>query len=137
MISDAKRNETSGRLIHVSGMTRHSVENREVEAGALPHGMRHFSKSDLAPFQEIGYMFFRNVNYVSELSDRNFGDALPFVRYERSPCTDLIFHLSGSNKEANKGYSGVHQQSDDVPEPWPSRISTTVPRFESLSPREP
>ena len=118
-------------------MTRHSVENREVEAAALPHGMRHFSKSDLTFIQEIGYMFFRTVNYVSELSDRKFEPSLPFVRYDDSSGIDLIFHLSGSNKEANKGYSGVHQQSDDVPEPWPSRISTTVPRFESLSPREP
>ena len=82
-------------------------------------------------------MFFRTVNYVSEPSDRNFGVELMFVKHEKSRGTDLIFHLSGSNKEANKGYSGVHQQSDDVPEPWPSRISTTVPRFESLSPREP
>ena len=110
-------------------MTRHSVENGQVEAGALPHGRRHFSKSDLTFIQEIGYMFFRTVNYVSELSDRNFGVALQFVRHEKSLGADLIFHLSGSNKEANKGYSGVHQQSGDVPEPWPSCISTTVPRF--------
>ena len=116
---------------------RHSAENRQVEAEALSHVGRHFSKSDQNFIQEIGYMFFRTVNYVSELSDRDFELALPFVMYERSLGTDLIFHLSGSNKEANKGYSGVHQQSDDVPEPWPSRISTTVPRFESLSPREP
>ena len=118
-------------------MTRHSVENREVEAGALPHGMRDFSKTDENFISEIWYMFFRTVNYVSEPSDLNFGAALPFVMQDESLCADLIFHLSGSNKEANKGYSGVHQQSDDVPEPWPSRISTTVPRFESLSPREP
>ena len=61
-------------------------------------------------------MFFRTVNYVSELSDRDFEPALPFVRHDRSPSADLIFHLSGSNKEANKGYGGEHQQSDDVPE---------------------
>ena len=82
-------------------------------------------------------MFFWTVNYVSELIDRNFGVALQFVKYDRSRGTDLSFHLSGSNKEANKGYSDVHQQPVDVPESWPSRISTAVSRFESLSPREP
>ena len=104
------------RRVNVSGMTRHSVENRQVEAGALPHGRSHFSKSDLAVIQEIGYMFFWTVNYAAELSDRDLGHAFPFVRHDRSPSPDLSFHLSGSNKEANKGYSGVHQQSDDVPE---------------------
>ena len=57
------------------------------------------------------YKFFRTVNYIFHLTDLKFGAALPFVKHDGWCRTDLTFHLSGSNKEANKGYGGVHQQS--------------------------
>ena len=51
------------------------------------------------------------MNYIFHLTDLKLWVAPMFVMQDGWWYTDLTFHLSGSNKEANKGYGGVHQQS--------------------------